>query len=77
MKFEKKEAPPVVQPPPEYVITLTAKEALHLFHLIGCIGGDAAYPERQVTDELYGHLRYEVTLFPYTPFKNVYLERKP
>ena len=54
MKVEYKDPPPP-PPPREYVITLTEEEALHLCHILGCLRG-AVYPERSVTDELWGDL---------------------
>ena len=57
MKAEKKVTPPVVVPPPEYVITLTQVEAQHIMNVLGVIGSCGNdVSEKNTTDELYNVL---------------------
>ena len=53
MKVEKKQ-PVLLPPPPEYVITLTEKEAVAIEMLVACIFGDVA--ERKTFHDLFDKL---------------------
>jgi len=69
MKIEKKIQEPII-PPPEYMITLSKEEAIHLVTIAGYVTGAA--PEKETLFKLYDMLRsvgievpYNITLAEY------------